>query len=537
MSNSKKQSIPGHTKHLGTRLLAYILNIDEEQVENLERDGTLTPQQKATLDEMERILFRVKQDRTQNMVLQWGDAERLAEILIPGGTSIFNSLRTQNGGDPQPIVSDDPAKEALSEMCVECFPCTLIPRTHDEPGFQRISFPRFSGTEMFGKFLSAVRVDEDLMNLFPDGIDDEFVASRRFYTSFGYGGAVQACSLHENILKSAVALMHSRMESSIPAFQIAACEMLDALRDAVSGRPVTLPVFQTFSLIELPEDCEIPFKNSGLLAVPRLFLKHIPRDVHPAANTQDSPVVGCMLKMNCDFKVELFSNDTEPDFSGDWPLEISSDRILELCEDVYLGIALAVDGDINSGARGSANIRVDPLRGVHHSWRSVSSGGSDGNSTRTYQFNSAECERLEQYLKFLSVQDTEPIKMAKTRLASAVIDRALHSAGAQDSLVDAVIGLENLFGGGPEISFSLATGVSKLLGQSIEERNQIFAETKNVYAARSNVVHGNSIQKDVSRKRELAVSLLRRSIVKILEEKPELLQMKSKDRVKMLALS
>ena len=534
VSNPKNSGVPGHTKGLGAPLLAYILNIDDEQAAlYLKHGGPLTSQQQTTLNHMERVLNNVKQKRAQNMVLQWGDTETLSDFSDPSGRSIFNCLRMLNGGDLSHVVYDDPVMNALSDMCVECFPSTLLPRAHDDPSFGRIALRRFFGKKQLKDFLSAVRMDDDLMSLFPDGIDDELVTSRRFFTSFGSGGCVQACLLHENILRSAVALMHSRTESSISAFQAAACEMLDILRAAVSGRPTKLPVFQIFGLIELPEDCEIPFKDSVLLRSPKLFLKHIPHTAHPATNSKNKAVAGCMLKMDCDFNVQFVPSDTEPDFTDGWPLEISSDKIKGLCEDVILGIALAANGDLNSSARSGSNIRIDPLTGIQQSW---TSRGTDP-CNQSPPFDSSECERLEKYLKLLSRQNMEPLKMAKTRLISAVIDRPLHDAGVQDSLVDAVIGLENLFGGRGEISFSLATGVSKLLGLSLDERNDIFAEAKKVYKARSKVVHGNSTQMNVSSERASAVSLLRRSLVELLTAKPELIGLKPQDRVKKLALA
>ena len=308
MTNPKNPGVPGHTKYLGARLLAYILNIDEEQSEQmLQYGGPLTSQQQATLKDMEGILARVKQERARNMVLQRSDAERLAELKGPDGNSIFNSLRVINGGDLSKGQHDDPVKNTLSEMCVQCFPTTLIPRTHDAPDYEHIALPRFQGTVQFENFISAVRMDAEIMKLFPDGNDNDLDHSRGFVTSFGSGGSVQLCLLHENILRSAVALMHSRMESSISAFQGAACEMVDNLRAAVSGRSVKIPVFQTFNSIILPEGCEIPLKSSRLLGIPRLFLRHIPRAAYPAAVSKNSPIAGCMLKMDCDFNVKFFS--------------------------------------------------------------------------------------------------------------------------------------------------------------------------------------------------------------------------------------
>ncbi len=63
-----------------------------------------------------------------------------------------------------------------------------------------------------------------------------------------------------------------------------------------------------------------------------------------------------------------------------------------------------------------------------------------------------------------------------------------------DSLVDAVIALEALFGTGKtEVGFRLQLAVAFLLAADHEERKRIFVEVGELYEARSALVHGTVI--------------------------------------------
>jgi hypothetical protein len=88
-----------------------------------------------------------------------------------------------------------------------------------------------------------------------------------------------------------------------------------------------------------------------------------------------------------------------------------------------------------------------------------------------------------------------------------------------DRLIDASIGLENLFlqGTNDELSFRLALRAAWFLGQSANERREIFGQLKKVYDSRSRVVHGGvqaPAEPDIV---DAAVDSLRRVLRKIAE--------------------
>ena len=125
--------------------------------------------------------------------------------------------------------------------------------------------------------------------------------------------------------------------------------------------------------------------------------------------------------------------------------------------------------------------------------------------------------------------------MSINRFISAAINRG----DLKDSLVDAVIGLEGLFGGRAEIALSVAVGAAKLLGKSPVERRGIFESSKKVYGARSDLVHGNAMKVaklDIPHLRVSALSLLRRCLLELLESRNDLLTLKAHERVKELVI-
>jgi hypothetical protein len=75
---------------------------------------------------------------------------------------------------------------------------------------------------------------------------------------------------------------------------------------------------------------------------------------------------------------------------------------------------------------------------------------------------------------------------------SAAFDRA--SVGGADRLVDDVVALEALVGGGSELSFVLASRVSGMLGTNEAQRLSLFRAVRAFYDTRSRLVHGDPLR-------------------------------------------
>ena len=509
-------------------MLAYVLNIGEEEAEALDSgNSVLSAEQKAALDQLERFLAEVFQRRSRNNVLQPQDAGLITDFGFRNGRSIFTELRTDLGGTIHGQSSGDDVQKAIARMCEECFPFTLLPVPRAQYHFGRMDLPRFSRTPLLEDFMTAVRSDGSLMKLFPDGAPDEFSCSPLIVSSFGRGSSVQLCLLHELLIRAGTAVMHARGKSSASDLRSATFEMLAALRKLAEGEDVELPVIETFDLLGLPECAEIPVRDGRLVGIPREFVRHMPDYARPEMN--EGAVFGCMLDRIATFSIKLVAPGEE-DETADWPVNVTRERAGR-DKLVSLATGLALDGEPFATARWRSTITIDPIHGVNP--RGSSSGGHSRHH-RHHVATEEECQRLEEVARALESVDFSRVEIAASRFLKAVIGRA----GAEDSLIDAVIGLESLFGGRAEIAFSMASGVSNLLGKDRAEREQIFAEIKTIYNARSDVVHGRAPKQrdDVRSLRAAALYYLKRCLVELLETRPELLELDTACRVRTLVL-
>ena len=520
------EDVPRRTRLLGVGMLAYVLNTSEEEAGALDSGkSVLSHEQREVLNQLEQFLAHVFQRRSSNIVLEPQDAGRLTEVGFRNGRSFFSELRAKLGGTTCVQEFEDDVQEAIARMCDECFPFTLLPVSGTSDHFGRMELPRFSGTTAHEDFMTAVRSDASLTKLFPDGAPDELSWSPHLLSSFGRGRSVQLCLLHEGVIEAGVAAMHAQGRSSVSDLRSATFEMLDALRRIAEGEDIDLPVIDTFDLLGLPNDVEISVRDAKLVGMPREFLRHVPAVARPGKRGE--MVLGCMLERKARFSARPMNPGSEGESRG-WPVECThssagSDKL------VALATGLALDGESFIAARRRSTITIDPINGVSPSWTSF-----DGKPLHDHLATKEECRRLDELTRSLESVDLGRIHVAVNRFLKAMIGRA----EPEDSLIDAVIGLENLFGGRTEAAFSMASGVSRLLGKDRAEREKVFSKIKKVYRARSDVVHGREIkrQDDVSLLRADALTFLKRCLVELLMNRRDLLEPDSAGRVQALVL-
>ena len=487
---------------------------------------SLTDEESAVVQTCEATLAQIAQGRQGNQVLEYHDIMALTSNLSANERSMFSELRL-------PLVErddlpSDAAERALSDICAECFPFTLLPNNSVDRFPGALDFPHFFGTKKLAAFLEAVRADPSIMKIFPDGAPSDLSHSQYIYTSFGRGLALQLCMLHSNIVRAAVALMHMNGKSSVADLRVKAIEMLRALRRLAEGEDIQLPVVETYDLMGLPVGAEISVGDGILKAIPDDFIKSIPSSARPA-NDGDKNILGCMLIREVTFSTFLAPDDFEREPGDDWPLKKT-----EFGEDdfdvVSLATGLALDETKATAARPRATITIDPLYGIGQSWSaSMVSLGTHHLAT------DAECKRVQQLLDLIEGLDTKPIQIAAKRFIGASINRN----DVEDSLIDAVVGLESLFGARAEIAFHVSSGVSLLLGKDVDEREELFDSTKRIYDARSKIVHGSQkdLKKiDVPAVRKRALSDLKRCLGTLIETRQDLLDLDTATRVRTLVL-
>ncbi len=520
-------TFPPRTKRLGPKLVAYLLGTDVDQASRmLNGEVSLTVEQSAVVQTCEATLAQIAQGRQSNLVLEYHDIMALTSSLSANERSILSELRLP----PNEIANrpTDAVERTLSEICAECFPFTLLPNNSADRFPGAFDFPHFFNTKKLADFIEAVRADPSIMKLFPDGASDDHSQSHYIYTSFGSGLAIQLSMLHSNIVRAAVALMHMNGQSSVADLQAQAIELLRGLRRLAEGEDIQLPIVETYDLMGLPVGTEISVGDGILKVIPDDFIRSIPSSSRPA-NDGNKNTLGCMLIRNVTFSTFLAPPDFKRELGDDWPIEMTKIREDDF-DVVSLATGLALDETKATAARPRATITVDPLNGIGQSWStSTVSLGTHHLAT------DVECERVQELLSLIEQLDTKPIQTAAKRFIGASINRK----DVEDSLIDAVVGLESLFGARAEIAFHVSSGVSRLLGKDAHEREEIFKSTKQIYDARSKIVHGSQkdLKKiDVPTLRERALSDLKKCIATLIEKRQDLLDLDTATRVRALVL-
>lgn len=97
------------------------------------------------------------------------------------------------------------------------------------------------------------------------------------------------------------------------------------------------------------------------------------------------------------------------------------------------------------------------------------------------------------------------IQVAIRRCISAFAERD----SPEDALVDLVIGLESLFGDTTgELRLRIAAALAWLLADNPEDREAIRLEARDVYDARSEIVHGGLLKDGQAREHQLVAERL-----------------------------
>ena len=216
---------------------------------------------------------------------------------------------------------------------------------------------------------------------------------------------------------------------------------------------------------------------------------------------------------------------TTPPFSVSartrWPQRLRGFEVVQRrIESIQLGLLLAISDDPQPMVVMAWQRLIDPLsHGAGVSW-------SDTRRTPNlvpYQLADEEVNQWAQWITDVDSRRVASVEVAIRRTIRAAVERSDPS----DALVDAVIAWENLVGsreGEPTLRVSAALAV--LLEEEASLRRARQKVIKDLYALRSDVVHGNrplgleEASKASREARGIAVDALR----KLIRDRPELLE-------------
>lgn len=117
--------------------------------------------------------------------------------------------------------------------------------------------------------------------------------------------------------------------------------------------------------------------------------------------------------------------------------------------------------------------------------------------------------------------------MAPQRLLRATTERRESS----DSLIDAVIAWESLFGTDTEVTFRVSGAMARLLRPPGQERRRLRARLAEIYRFRSKVVHGVEVDpQELAQASQEASTLATEALRVLIEDRPDLIQLTSAER-------
>ncbi|MFT5421245.1 MAG: hypothetical protein ACI9D5_002000 [Candidatus Endobugula sp.] len=521
--------IPIHVKALGTQLLSYILDLPENEIQILiEKGGNITPERAQAIITLQGFTNQIVSQRTRNQVLEDGDLMHMSTAIAQDGHHIFNNIRREIIKKPVIKQYTDPLMQALSQICVECFPVFMLPKKRNNFGFMLI-IPHFRGA-LKKEFCDALLNDPDISGIFPEK-EDYMKNSYQIYTSTGRGGGVQICGFYRLLIENSYTLMRMRNKFSVEDLLDSAEENLAMIRKAIRGEKFKVPIILCFKGAWLSSDAVITAFNGTITSL-HDGIKDIiyPQGLPPGFNDQKH--AGFIYISEVDYKINIM--DKMPvNAVGKWPdgLLYDAEKTEEIAKNISFSFLMAINREELISVEKISSFIFDPLiYGNSTSWNMYKN-----NICTPIEMTEQEGQNIIEWCNTVSKISDAKFLLAKRRLQSALTERE----NPIDGLIDCVIGLENLFGERSEISFSVAIAASKLLEKDLSKRKETFLDVKKIYGLRSKIIHGgdNILNHDeMMVRRNQAASYLIQCFRKLYLEHEELLQLTSAERSRELAL-
>ena len=447
-------------------------------------------------------------------------------------------------------MKSDPVLEAFSKICNES--SFVFDRRRDGYFGFPIS-PSFVNTSAATakEFENAIVADPDISKIFPD-TSSAHNFSYKIYTSCGGSYSVQICLFAWALLR--VSYMHMLLNKQCWADNIiqllkthshhdrvcinhkygnvidlllfSARHMLNVMRNAINGKENKVDFLLYFIGAGIDQEFNhgngtfIPF-HAGIKCI-------IPEKFYPIqyCNVENA---GFIYKVTIDYKIKI--GCSEENGMLFWQEENYNNKFInDIVEVMPFACTMCSRKDRPISVHYERPICIDPFA------CSVELSYTRPRYNVLYPeiLNRKELKNLSSWIEKISGTDDSKIEIAKRRLYSAL----LLKNNIEDSFIDCIIGLESLFGQRSEISFTLATCVSKLLYCGVECREEKFDEIKRLYNIRSKILHDGKIieHKEMKEYRDKALELLTACLRKLYEDRSGLIKMKIPDRVKKIAL-
>ena len=281
------------------------------------------------------------------------------------------------------------------------------------------------------------------------------------------------------------------------SFMNASIHYLSVVRELCEHGSTTVPALVGFANAALPAEVTLVGPRGGRLG----------RGRESDLRLDEAGKAGMVLETTCALRLAVSAEPPPHEFFGVGELYQDADFV------AISGLLATRDREEHALPRYVWTKLLDPLS-PYTGWLQPVRPGM-----RTVELNEAAAGDLASWLGRLEANYHPSIKVALKRTISAFAERN----SPEDALVDLVIALESLFGGQGELRMRISAAIAWLLAPDADGRAVIQRDTKNVYDARSKLVHGEELAgDDVVEHQRHAESLVLGSLEQLLTSRTDL---------------
>lgn len=444
-----------------------------------------------------------------------GSLLRFGDLAAGHDLGAANLLRQRARGMLPQLEQGDPAKFSLQAAARDRYPTTLIAEGQDpeldiygwRPDFFMPGHPGFEG------FLEAVnKDDEPLRRLFPpESRVERTTTAAMVLSNSGTGGGLQPGTLSASILRNAedrLLLAGHGFDAQVYVDEVA--RQVDEVRALAEGE--TVDVLTAVGLGGVQAYDGFRFSSPwGEVIQASEFHRRLPRIVRSFTGADLVLLSTYPLRVQIDHE---FEPGTPP---APWPsdLQVAHDDLEKRIDRVRLTFMLGVERESEAALATLWRQVTDPMwggRATFNTGGSVPSGAT---------LAADDIPALTEWATRIKDRHHPSLDLAVRRASSSI---ALRYDPA-DSLVDAMIALENMFGTGQsEVGFRLSTALAWLFAEGAEERISEQDRFNKLYGLRSKILHGKDVPvADVERGRQEARTAAVRALRILYRDRPELL--------------
>lgn len=519
----------------GRGFIEYACNLSPEELQaRIEETSPLAPEKETALQILLDCASKCYQPNYSLEDLRLGLVGYLTDYDHRfTDTVTLNQIREQAGGTFYETRRKNPIAKKLAILAREAYPFYLIPaepnRASDETSIPYSELSYYSRAVASNNTANAelanlLPTDPVLSQLFPEQVGDTEV--NRAYAIHGFNtgswSVAQASMFAYGIIQQTFAMIVTDKGTfTCEEFVNACLANVELLKKLINGEQQDAPLITAVSGLELQDGQSIS-TEWGILRkardIEKIWLKSPYRSWDIAVDVVFVSKYGMKMIVGDDF--------------GSIPSPEADNQSNKETEEKLAIISALPQIVLNK------TIRLLPLN-------SILIPPFETGSSRAFPWvnpypikdtlTDQEINSIEEFARLVASHDYKRIIISFRRLASAVMRTDI-----TDGFIDLVVIWENLFGtNSGEVKFRIALSMSKLLGDTEAQRQQIFKQVSELYKHRSNIVHGSRHYnwREVGSFWEQSLELTTKVLRKLFYERPELLSNSSDTRSKKLGLS